>query len=141
MMETIQRRLPISLIAAGLWCVAANAQVPGGHDVTLKKADGAKVVIPASGPRFNEGAHQAAVDLEALDRDVKNARKQAGNREVIAAMRQIAIDARNDAVDSLDLAYRVSEETSGVLDSEQVDSAKRNVQFAKDILKATPPPR
>jgi hypothetical protein len=54
-------------------------------------------------------------------------------------MRQIAIDARNDAVDSLDLAYRVAEQTSGTLDSEQLDSAKRNIQFAKDLLKAPSP--
>jgi hypothetical protein len=51
------------------------------------------------------------------------------------------LDARNDAVDSLDLAYRVAGETSGPLDNQQIDSAKQNVQIAKDILKATPPPR
>jgi hypothetical protein len=130
-----------SMIAIGGLCVAAAAQVAGGNDIALKKADGAKVLIPASGPRYNESAHEVAVDVESLDREVKNSRKPPGNREVVAAMRQIALDARNDAVDSLDLAYRVAEQTSGVLDSGQLDSAKRNVQFAKDILKASPPPK
>ena len=144
-MDARQCRIGIGLlyplIAAGALCVVAIAQVSGGNDITLKKADGAKVLIQASGPRFNESAHEAAREVETFDREIKNSRKQPGSRDVVEAMRQIAIDARNDAVDSLDLAYRVAEQTSGILDSEQLDSARHNIQFAKDILKASPPPK
>jgi hypothetical protein len=143
--HAIQRRIGIALpcavmVALGC-CIAGLAQVAGGNDIGLKKSNGEKVLIPANGSGFNESAHEAALGVESLDREIKNPRKRSGNREVLQAMRQIAVDSRNDAVDSLDLAYRVAQETSGGLDSAQLDSAKRNVQFAKDLLNASPPPR
>jgi hypothetical protein len=138
----IQSALFLLVIAPGTWGVAAMAQVAGRSEITLKSSNGTKVLIPADGqPGFNETAHEAALDIGSLDREVKNPRKRSGDRQVLLAMRQIAVDARDDAVDSLDLAYRVAGETSGVLDPQQLDSAKRNIQFAKELLNAAPPPK
>jgi hypothetical protein len=117
------------------------AQVQTQKDITLTTSKGSTVRIPSSGALSNGAAEQVALEVVAIDGQLhpgKHAKK--GKSDVSAAMLQIAMDARNDAVDSLDLAYRVAGETSGTLDSEQIDSAKQNVQIAKDILKATPPP-
>jgi hypothetical protein len=121
--------------------VAAQAQ--STNDVTLTTSSGTTVRIPSRGPLSNDAADEAAHDVLAIDRQLKPFKdgKPSGKSDVLVAMQKIALDARNDAVDSLDLAYRVARMTSGVLDSEQINSAKQNVQIAKDILKATPPPR
>lgn len=115
------------------------AQDQSKKEITLTTSSGAAVHIPSSGALANDTAQGVALDVVDLDRHLKPGKK--GKSDVAAAMQQIALDARNDAVDSLDLAYRVAGETSGPLDNQQIDSAKQNVQIAKDILKATPPPR
>lgn len=120
--------------------LSALAQAQSDKDITLTTSTGNMVRIPSSGALSNSDAQDVARDIQAVDRQLKPGKKP-GKENVAAAMQQIALDARNDAVDSLDLAYRVAGETSGGLNSEQIDSAKQNIQIAKDILKATPPPR
>ena len=127
-------------VIAGVVPSKVQAQVQSEKDITLTTSGGSTVRIPSGGALSNDAAKEVAGDVIAIDRQLKTG-KQSRKSDVSAAMQQIALDARNDAVDSLDLAYRVAVKTSGVLDSEQIDSAKRNVQIAKDILKATPPPR
>jgi hypothetical protein len=118
------------------------AQAPSDKDITLTTSSGTKVLVPSSGALANDSAHQVAHDVIAIDGQLKSKpRKRPGNSDVAAAMQQMAVDARNDAVDSLDLAYRVAGETSGILDNGQIDSAKQNVQIAKIILNTTPPAR
>lgn len=118
------------------------AQTSSDKDITLTTSSGTKVVVPSSGALANDSAHQVAHDVIAVDGQLKSRPgKRPGNSDVAAAMQQMAMDARNDAVDSLDLAYRVAGETSGILDNGQIDSAKQNVQIAKLILNTTPPAR
>jgi hypothetical protein len=121
--------------------LTVEAQVQSQKEITLTTSKGSTVRIPLSGVLANDSAEHVALDVIALDGQLKPRKSgKRGKSGVSAAMRQIAIDARNDAVDSLDLAYRVAGETSGPLDSQQIDSAKQNVQIVKDVLKATPPP-
>jgi hypothetical protein len=127
-------------VTAGVAPLQVPAQDHPEKDITLTTSSGTSVRVPSSGAISNDAAKQVARDVIAIDRQLKPGKKS-GKSDVSAAMQQIALDARNDAVDSLDLAYRVAGKTSGALDSEQIDSAKRNVQIANDILKATPPPR
>jgi hypothetical protein len=118
------------------------AQASAGKDITLTTSSGTKVLVPSSGALANDSAQQVALDVLAIDRQLKSKPgKRPGDSDVGAAMQQMAADARNDAVDSLDLAYRVAEKTSGILDSGQIDSAKQNVQIAKLILNTAPPAR
>ena len=118
------------------------AQASSGKDITLTTSSGTKVVVPSSGALANDSAQQVAQDVIAIDRRLKSKpQRPAGNSDVVAAMQEMAADARNDAVDSLDLAYRVAGETSGILDNGQIDSAKQNTQIAKLILDAAPPAR
>ena len=117
-------------------------QATSATDISLTTSSGAKVVVPSTGALANDSAHQVAVDVLALDRRLKSKpSKRQPNPEVAAAMRQMAEDARNDAVDSLDLAYRVAGETSGILDNGQINSAQQNVRIAKTILNTPPPDR
>jgi hypothetical protein len=121
----------------------ASAQAPSNKDITLTTSRGTAVRVPSSGALANNTAQQVALDVIAIDGQLKLSKsgKRPGKSDVPAAMLQMATDARNDAVDSLDLAYRVAGETSGTLDSTQIDSAKQNVQIANEILKAAPPVR
>lgn len=117
------------------------AQVNSQKEVTLTTSKGSAVHIPTTGTLANDAAEQVAVDVVAIDGQLKPGKiGKKGKADVAAAMRQMAMDARNDAVDSLDLTYRIAGQTSGPLDSQQIDAAKENVQIVKDILKATPPP-
>jgi hypothetical protein len=121
----------------------AQAQSNSDKDITLATSSGTAVRVPSTGALANDAAQNVALDVVYVDRQLKSSKsgKRAGKEDVAAATQKMALDARNDAVDSLDLAYRVAEKTSGVLDSGQIDSAKQNVQIAKLILKTTPPAR
>lgn len=127
------------IVVAGIFSLKLPAQVQSEKDITLTTSSGTTVRVPSAGALANDTAQEVALGVVDLDQQLKKNRK--GKSDVSSAMKQIALDARNDAVDSLDLAYRVAGKTSGPLDSEQIDSAKQNVQIARDILKATPPPR
>ncbi len=142
LLSACQRALLLLCLLAsmvGLLPFKAPAQTQPKKEITLTTSSGHPVLIPSSGALANDTAQGIALDVVDLDRRLKPGRKS--KTDVAAAMQQIAMDARNDAVDSLDLAYRVASETSGPLDSGQIDSAQQNVQIAKDILKAAPPPR
>lgn len=130
-------------LMGGVVPLKVAAQVQSKQDITLTTSSGTTVRIPSSGALSNVAAEEVARDVVAIDRQLKPSKggKRSSKSDVSAAIQQITLDARNDAVDSLDLAYRVAGKTSGVLDSQQIDSAKQNVQIVKDILKATPPPR
>jgi hypothetical protein len=52
----------------------------------------------------------------------------------------MADESRNEAVEQLDLTYRVAHETSGPLDSKLLDGAKKDVEFLREIMRAPPPP-
>jgi hypothetical protein len=130
-------------LTATVILLPASAQAPSNKDITLTTSRGTAVRVPSSGALANDAAQQVALNVIAIDGQLKlsKSRKRSGKSDVAAAMQQMATDARNDAVDSLDLAYRVAGETSGNLDSTQIDSAKQNVQIANEILKAAPPVR
>lgn len=136
------------LLSLGLIAVAhvvparTSAQASSGKDITLTTSSGTKVLVPSSGALANDSARQVAGDVLAIDAQLKSKPgKRSANSDVAAAMQQMAADARNDAVDSLDLAYRVAGKTSGILDNGQIDSAKQNTQIAKLILNSAPPPK
>jgi hypothetical protein len=119
-----------------------SAQAVSGKDISLTTSSGTKVLVPTSGALANDSAQQVALDVLAIDGQLKSKHgKRPGNSDVAAAMQQMTAEARNDAVDSLDLAYRVAEKTSGILDNGQIDSAKQNIQIAKHILNTAPPAR
>ena len=118
----------------------ALAQAPSNPDITLTTSSGTQVRVPSSGALADDDAQHVARDVIAIDGQLKS-HKRRGKSDVATAMREMAVDARNEAVDSLDLAYRVAQETSGPLDSTQIDSAKQNAQIANEILKAAPPAR
>src|SRR5205823_2693558 len=94
------------------------AQAQSDKDITLTTSSGNTVRIPSSGVLSNGDAEDVAHDVQAVDRQLKPGKKP-GKSDVSTAMQKIALDARNDAVDSLDMAYRVANMTSGTLDNKQ----------------------
>lgn len=135
-----------SFIAAGVLAVSvlsgfrAAAQA-AGKDLTVTKPDGKQVKVPGKGPLANPTAQEVAAGVLDYDKQVKS--HPPGRRaspEVARAMQQMADESRNEAVEQLDLTYRVAQETSGPLDSELLEGAKKNLEFVRDIMRAPPPP-
>ena len=135
-----------SFIAVGILAVAAvsgfrAAGQTANKDLTVTKADGKQVKVPATGPLANPTAQEVAAGVLYYDKQVKSHPPgRHASPEVARAMQQMADESRNEAVEQLDLTYRVAQETSGPLDSELLEGAKKNVEIVREIMQAPPPP-
>jgi len=134
-------------IAVGVLAVCAVSgfraagQAASSKDLTVTKVDGKQVKVPATGPLANPTAQEVAAGVLDYDKQVKSHPPgRHASPEVARAMQQMADESRNEAVEQLDLTYRVAQETSGPLDSELLDGAKKNVEFVREIMRAPPPP-
>jgi hypothetical protein len=110
-------------------------------DVTLVKADGTALRIPSSGPLANPMAQGVARDIAAFDRQKSLPGLRGASPEVAEAVRRLAQESRNEAVDQLDTTYRVASSTSaGVLDIGLLQAARQSVDVLKQILSSPSPP-
>jgi hypothetical protein len=142
---------------AGCSCLAvctilllARAVVCQENQILITKADGSQLRVPTTGPLADSNAESVAKSVHFLDADLKAAKKGHNPRgtgttgddaQVRAAMWQIALESRNEAVDQLDLAYRVAEQTSaGNVDLKLVDKAKQGVERAREVMTSPAPP-
>jgi hypothetical protein len=122
------------LLGCSIWQVAAGAT---DKPIKLKKSDGSDVVVPATGELADERARAIASSLQSYDESSKHWRS-AKPASPAAELREIADQARNESLDQLDLAYRMARKTSGGLDGDLLESAKKNIDFAKAALKRKP---
>jgi hypothetical protein len=129
------------LVASGMTGFHATGQGTGGKDLILSKPDGTVVHVPKAGPFANEAAQQAAQGVLDYDRRVKSHRPDAhADPQVAKAIQDIADETRNEAVEQIDLAYRVPTMSSGPLDLQLIENAKRNVALLREIMSTPPPP-
>ncbi len=109
----------------------------------VSKPDGTELRVPATGPSSNEDAKQVATEVQDFDRQIRSfpKRRHSVDPKVLAAMREIALESRNDAVQQLDLAQQVGQMTSGsgTWDSQLVQVAKRSIGRGMQVLNASPP--
>jgi hypothetical protein len=110
-------------------------------DVTLVKADGTALQIPSAGPLANPIAQGVARDITAFDRQKSLPGLRGASPEVAEAVRQLAQESRNEAVEQLDTTYRVARSTSaGVLDTGLLRAARQSVDVLKQIASSPSPP-
>lgn len=113
------------------------------EQLVLDMADGSALVIPTSGPLANDTAIAICHEVQAIDVGLKKLQRSlntTNNPEIVSALLELAIEYRNESVSELDLAYRISQKTSGILDRKLLKSAKEKTMNAFSILRATPPP-
>src|ERR1700680_2268897 len=129
--------LALSPFSVGAW--SQSGKEPA---IKLAKPDGKEVVVPLSGPLSNDSAQGVAKDIQSFDKQVKSKKYLAHvkNPEVAEAMAEIAAQSRNDALEQLDLAYRIAGKTSGELDNRLIDGAKHDINAATQVLSSPPPP-
>jgi hypothetical protein len=120
----------------------AAGQTSGNKDITLARPDGTEVRVPREGRLANQTAQDVALGILEFDKQAKSRppRRRASNPEVADAMRQMAEESRNEALEQLDLTYRTAKITSGPLDSQLLQSAKKNLDIVREIMRTPPPP-
>lgn len=152
-MSTVRKKIFTRFIVAAIgfaWMLtlivsSAEAGQQGNKDIKLKKSDGTEVTVPASGPLSDQTAQNVAAGVLSFDKEAKLWKsKQAKNKSVDPAvageMQAIALEARNDSVEQLDLAYRVAKRSAGGgLDVDLLGGAQKDIGFAKEIMQTTPP--
>lgn len=125
--------------------IGCAAQSGANKSVVLTTAKGGVVEVPLSGPGFDPRAVDLASDIQALDKQITQARKakpaaSPDMAEIRAEMLEIAVDSRNDALSELDLALSVARKTSaGALDDEAVARAKANANSGRAVLSNSAP--
>jgi hypothetical protein len=114
-----------------------------GKQLKLARPNGTEIQVPTTGSSSNEDATQIATNVLDFDRQIRSfpKRRHSVDPKVLAAMREIALQSRNDAVEQLDLAQRISQETSGngVWDRQLLQDAKQAIEWARQILNSSPP--
>lgn len=113
------------------------------EQLALDMADGSALIIPISGPLANDTAIAIYHEVQTIDVRLKKLQRllstTKNNPEVVSALLKLATEYRNESVSELDLAYRISQKTSGILDRKLLKSAKEKTMKAFSILRATPP--
>lgn len=139
-------RLVLAALIVGAICFSqfSRGSPQSGKESTIKliKPDGREVLVPLSGPLSNDTAQAVARDIQSFDKEAKSRRHpvDAKNEEVAAAMMELAVESRNDALEQLDLAYRITQKSAGTLDNRLLNGAKRDIDSASQILLTSPPP-
>lgn len=130
------------LAVLSVTAVYAGGQTSKNKDLILTKSDGTQIRVPGSGPLANQTAQEVALGILEFDKQKKShpPGERAVNPQVAEAIRQMAEESRNEALEQLDLTYRVAQETSGPLDTQVLKSAKENVDLLWEIMRGPPPP-
>jgi hypothetical protein len=135
-------------VATTLVCVSFLAAFPSRAakkkaDIVLSRADGNTVTVPMSGALHDPRAETLAREIQTLDAAIRHARASAtsgSSSEAQAAMLDVAVESREDAVRELELALAVARLTSaGKLDDESVGKAKDYASQVKAVLSAQAP--
>ncbi len=107
--------------------------------ISLTRPDGSIVAVPLSGPLHSRKAERISGEIQALDIAIAF-RNASAKSESEAAMLAVAVESRNDALRELDLALRVTQETSaGQLDTSILGKAERYSSVANEVLRAPVP--
>ena len=117
----------------------AEGQGPA-KDITLARRDGTQLRVPSTGPLASRTAQDVAREIAAYDKDPKSPSVRGADPAVVEAMRQLAQETRNDAVDQLDTTLRVAQSTSGALDARLLQAARHSADMLKQIVASPPPP-
>jgi hypothetical protein len=110
-----------------------------GDDIILVKSDGTSVRVPTEGPMANEAAQSVARDIAALDKRAKSGHGESADPQVTEAVRNLSEALRNDAIDKLDLSYRVAQSTSAPLNTALIEAAKGSANMLSKVVSAPPP--
>ncbi len=106
----------------------------------MVKRDGTQLRIPATGPLASAAAQDVARDIAAYDRKPTSPSARGADPAVVDAMRQLAQESRNEAVDQLDVTFRVAQSTSGALDTRLLRAARQSADMLTLIVRSPPPP-
>src|SRR5271169_6837486 len=105
----MRRMIALSLLAASDFGSLYSAGQGGNKDLTVTKSDGKQVKVPGAGPLANATAQDVAAGILDYDKQVKSRPPgKHASPEVARAMQQMAEESRNEAVEELDLTYRVA---------------------------------
>lgn len=126
------------LFAVGLTGRATGQEA--GKDITLVKRDGTQLRVPSTGPLASPAAQDVAREIAAYDKGPKSPSARGADPAVVEAIRRLAQETRNDAVDQLDTTLRVAQSTSGALDARLLRAARQSADMLKQIIGSPPPP-
>jgi hypothetical protein len=84
-------------------------------------------------------AFAMAETIAAFDSELASSNLRAGDAEVVRAMRQIAAEQREEALDSLIRAIRIADTTSGGLDQMLLKNAARALDAGQHVIRSAPP--
>lgn len=137
------RRLACLVVGAALSACATVDPVPQRHPTDMfRTSTGTVAEIPRQQgtPGFNADAAQLASQIRQLDAAVAAWQLPAGAvaPDLAAELLRIVRESRDSAVDTIALAYRIAERTSGPLDGRLVGSASETVKSLQDAVKASP---
>ncbi len=117
-------------------------------EILITKSNGSQLRVPTTGPLADSNAQTVAKSVRSFDAEFSAGIKRSppggtttgANPEVLAAMQQLALESRNEAVDQLDLAYQVAQGTSAVsLNPNLVQQARQGIERARKIISSPPP--
>lgn len=108
----------------------------------LRKADGTLVDVPASGGLADPRALELAKSIRAYDarRFEPNLLPGVADSALREATIALATAMRDEALDQLDLAYRVARRTSATMDGALLANGQASMRKAAELL-SRPPPR
>ena len=138
-----RRRFACLVAGAALSACASVDPVPPSHPMDVfRTSTGTVVEIPRKqgAPGFNADAAQLASQMRQLDVALAAWQLPAGAvaPDLAAELQRVVRESRDSAVDTIALAYRISERTSGPLDGRLVGSASETVKSLQDAVKASP---
>jgi hypothetical protein len=107
------------------------------NTIDLKKDDGSVVSIPLVGPLQDTSSSRIAQTIISIEDKVDSLKYTSDsiNTEFSVELYSLANELRYDAIDQLDLAYRIARRTSSALDPELIDKAEKYIDMLKSLLK------
>ena len=109
-------------------------------EMVLRKADGTTVSVPTNGPLADERALALARAISDVDaaRQAKDAFAGIGDASLRKTMNELATALRDDALDQLDLTYRVARRTSAGLDSRLLSPGFDSMRKLAELVSRPP---